>query len=172
MKRRIYYLFIINIIALFVIVQVKAVFANPVVISSRSSEYPILRIIFLTFMFITGTFLEFWLLKLDNDEIQFRKKELLKPLFKINLVTFPLTQILAYIVYIYALSLFWFYVIGIEFAVILLEWFLFRVELRKRNNLIPSKTIFLKITKVNFVSFLVGLIAFIPTSLFLPYIFY
>jgi hypothetical protein len=135
-------------------------------------EHPVLRVIILTNIFIIGTFLEYWLFRLKINEIQIRKKELLRPVFKVNLVTFPLTQILAYIVYIYALPLFWVYIIGIEFAVIMAEWLLFNAELRKKYNPIPSKEILLSMIKVNIVSFLVGLIAFIPPSFLLPFWFF
>ena len=100
--------------------------------------------------------------KLDIEKIQSRKQEFLKPVFKVNLVTYPLTQILAYIVYIYFLPFFWLYVLVIEIAVILIEWQLLRILLQKKNDHIPSKKILIQMIKVNFVSFLVGLIAFIP----------
>jgi len=169
-KRRIFNFFIFSIFVLFFYIRINSVIANPVV--SVPIEHPVLRVIILTNMFIFGTFLEYWLFRLKINEIQIRKKELLRPIFKVNLVTFPLTQILAYIVYIYAFPFFWVYIIGIEFAVIIAEWLLFSAELRKKYNPIPSKLILTKMILVNIVSFLVGLIAFVPPSLFPPYLFY
>jgi len=158
-KRQIYY-YISQIVALIVLIQIIEVNANGVAIGPM--EDPALRIFFLTIMFIIGTSIEFGLFKLDIEKIQSRKQEFLKPVFKVNLVTYPLTQILAYIVYIYFLPFFWLYVLAIEIAVILIEWQLLRILLQKKHDHIPSKEILIQMIKVNFVSFLVGLIAFIP----------
>ncbi|MCK4284923.1 MAG: hypothetical protein KAX18_01920 [Candidatus Lokiarchaeota archaeon] len=159
MKRQIYY-YISQIVALIVLIQIIDVYANPIPL--EPIENPVLRIVALTIVFMIGTFFEYRLLKLDDEEIQLRKKELLWPVFKVNLVTYPLTQILAYIVYIYILLFFWLYVLVIEIAVVIIEWQLLKIELHKINDRIPSKEILIQMIKVNFVSFLVGLIAFIP----------
>jgi hypothetical protein len=163
-KRQIYFL-ICNIVAFLIIIQVIEAYGN--IIAVESAEDPILRIFGLTIMFIIGTYVEYRLLKLDDGEIQLRRKELLKPVLKVNLVTYPFTQILAYIVYIYISPFFWCYILIIEIAVILIEWQLLRIILHKKNDQIPSKKILIQMIKVNFVSFLVGLIAFLPHS-FLP----
>ena len=164
MKRRESY-FISNIIVLTVLVQVIEVCGNPIAL--ERVEDPYLRVFGLTIMFIIGTYIEYMLLKLNDGEIRLRRNELLKPVIKVNLVTYPLTQILAYIVYIYISSFFWIYILIIEIAVILIEWQLLRIILYKKNDQIPSKKILIQMIKTNFVSFLVGLIAFLPHS-FLP----
>lgn len=161
MKRQIHFL-ICNIIALFVIIQVIDVYGNGIAVVS--SEYPPYRIIALTIMFIIGTFIEYRLFNLNDGEIQLRRKDFSKPILKVNLVTYPFTQILAYIAYIYIFTFFWLCVLIIEIAVILIEWQLLRIELYKKNDQIPSRKILNQIIKMNFVSFLIGLIAFIPVS--------
>ena len=117
MKRQIYFL-ICNIVAFLIIIQVIEAYGNPIAV--ESAEDPNLRIFGLTIMFIIGTYVEYRLLKLDDGEIQLRRKELLKPVLKVNLVTYPFTQILAYIVYIYISPFFWCYILIIEIAVILI----------------------------------------------------
>ena len=50
---------------------------------------------------------------------------------KVNLVTFPLTQILAYLFFIYFAQFFWFYILLIEVGVILVETVLLKIELNR-----------------------------------------
>ena len=81
-------------------------------------------------MFFIGTTIEY---KIFRHVVvkRPRNKRLFSTCVKVNLVTFPLTQILAYIIYIYLSSYFWFYVLAIEILVIIIEWFLFRIEFNK-----------------------------------------
>ena len=74
MKRQIYY-YISQIVALIVLIQIIDVYANPIPL--EPIENPVLRIVALTIVFMIGTFFEYRLLKLDDEEIQLRKKELL-----------------------------------------------------------------------------------------------
>ena len=83
---------------------------------------------------------------------------------RINLVTFPLTQILAYFFYIYFLLFFLFYIFLIEIGVVLIESYLLRIELQKGVDVELSSKYILRMTfSANLISFLVGFIAYLPT---------
>jgi hypothetical protein len=141
------------------------VFGNGLVIPYYFAEDPISRIITLTIMFIIGTYIELSLVNLKSEEIKLRKKDLLKPVFKVNLVTYPLTQILVYIFFIYITQFFWLFVLLIEISVILIEWQLLKFQLHRKDDKIPSKEILNNMILANVISFLVGLIGFIPVEL-------
>ena len=82
---------------------------------------------------------------------------------RINLVTFPLTQILAYFFYIYFLQFFWIYVIFIEIGVVFTESYLLRIELKRVVDAeISSKILLINTFSANIISFLVGLLAYLP----------
>lgn len=140
-------------------------YADPIV--PYPSEDPIIRTIILTNMFFIGTTIEYAIFKRGVVKRPSNKK-LFSTCVKVNLVTFPLTQILAYIINIYLSSYFWFYVLGIEILVIIIEWLLFRIEFNKiLMESINSKHILQYTTMANFSSFLLGLLAFvIPTFTF------
>lgn len=133
-------------------------FANPIALILYPSEDPIKRTIILTIVFVIGTFIEYIILKKGINEILFFS------CIKINLVTFPLTQILAYIISIYLWAYFWFYVLGIEILVIIIEWLLLRIELSKA--LVLSRNILHYTAMANLISFLLGLCSFVffPSS--------
>jgi hypothetical protein len=149
-NKKIYY-YVCNIVALFVTIIIKEVYANP--IGPEPIEDPGLRISILTLLFVVGIFVEYSLLKFENEKIQFRKQEFFIPVLKINLLTFPLTQILAYVVYLYLVSFFWLYVLIFEITVVLIEWQLLKIILHKQNDQIASNKILIQMIKVNFVSF-------------------
>ena len=159
MKRQIYF-YISLIVVITIITQIIQVYANSIV--PVPIEDPGLRIGILILLFVFGIFIEYGLLNLKDETNQLIKQDLFIPVLKANLVTFPLTQILAYVVYIYFISFFWLYILAIEIAVILIEWSLLKIQLKKKFDHIASKTILLNMVKVNFISFLVGLIAFLP----------
>ena len=97
-----------------------------------------------------------------------RDMKLLGTFFKINFITFPLTQILAYIVILYAINYYWFYIFGIEVLVILAEWRLILIEFDKKYNRILGSNTTLKIVIVaNAISFFLG---FVPYLIILPFI--
>jgi len=82
---------------------------------------------------------------------------------KINLVTFPLTQILAYFFYIYFWLFFWFYVLLIEIGVIFIESYLLRIELKRIVDVeIAPKFILRNTFSANMISFFVGFLAYLP----------
>lgn len=134
-------------------------------------EHPIYRSIFMVFIFFIGTFVEYRVyrvkFKIEKDE----KRPLKKSCYKVNFITFPITQIIAYIVYVYVEFYFWIYIIIIELLVICVEWGLFKVEFENRvrssdfngnQERFLSKKILIGSIIANSFSFLVGLIAFLP----------
>lgn len=131
-------------------------YANPVAVSLP--EDPFARTIFLTVFFLIGSFMEYLIFKLRITNKQKNRKMLLS-CFKINLITFPLTQILAYIISRYLFYFFWIYIIGIEILVIFIEWLLYKIELNKifenssQRNLLETTVI------ANVASFFLGLLA-------------
>ncbi len=169
MKRRfyIYIFYIFILLSCFFINEVHAdgiVFWYPV-------ENPILRSIFIFFIFFLGTTIEYGVFILNFKIEKFERRILLKSCYKVNFITFPITQILAYIIYVYAELYFWIYIIIIELLVINIEWGLLKI---KFENLIKSleifsnpqrfvsKKILIGSIEANFLSFLVGLLAFVP----------
>lgn len=82
---------------------------------------------------------------------------------KVNLVTYPLTQVLAYFFYIYFLVFFFFYIVLIEVGVVFIESYLLRYELQRLVQVeIAPKFILKKTCYANIASFFVGLLAFMP----------
>lgn len=163
MKWRLYlYYFCITILLLELLTI--NVYGNGIVIDPLNN--PILSPFLLILVFLLGTTLEYIIFKYSEIRIRKEPRSLFPSFFKINLVTFPLTQILAYIVYIYLLSFFWIYIFFIEIIVIMMEWFLLKIELNNSHNMqIRSIRILLNSVKANLVSFLIGLLFFIPSFL-------
>ena len=86
---------------------------------------------------------------------------------RINLVTFPLTQILAYFFYIYFMQFFWFYIFLIEIGVVFIESYLLRIELKRVVDVeISPKFILTRTLSANIISFLVGFLAYLPLIFF------
>ncbi|MFX1497767.1 MAG: hypothetical protein ACFFBH_09590 [Promethearchaeota archaeon] len=136
--------------------------ADPVAVNLP--EDPFMRSICLIIFFLIGTSIEYGIFQLIMTNNQWNRKVLLS-CFKVNLVTFPLTQILAYIISRYLYSFFWFYILGVEILVIFIEWFLFKIELNKIfiNSIKGNDILFISTSIANASSFFVGLLAiFIP----------
>ncbi len=144
--------------------------ANPVV-AYPTIENPVIRSIFMIFIFIIGTFVEYIVyrlrFKIDKDE----KQPLMKSCYKVNLITFPITQIIAYIICVYLEFYFWIYIVIVEFIVMGIEWGLFKIEFENRlrsyefdgdQERFLSKKILICSIIANSSSFLVGLIVFAP----------
>ena len=128
------------------------------------SENPIAKSIIMVILFLLGTSLEFLILRRIEFIAGRDPSSLFRSFLKVNLVTFPLTQILAYIVYIYLILFFWFYVLIIEIFVVLIEWILLKTELNKSYNIRINTVKFLaQVGLANCGSFLLGLLLFIPT---------
>lgn len=154
-KRYFFYIFLIVTLSLELLI-IKG-YANPVV--GGWSEDPITRTILLTGFFLIGTSIEYSIFKIRIIYKQ-KNRRLLFSCFKINIITFPLTQILAYIIYRYLFYFFWIYILVIEILVIFLEWSLFRIELNKIfQNSIINRNILETTIIANIASFLLGLLA-------------
>lgn len=164
MKRR-YYLFHFAITILLIELLTVNVYGNGVVVDPLSS--PILGFFLLILIFFLGTSLEYIIFKYSKIRLRSEPRSLISSIFKINLVTFPLTQILAYLVFIYLLSFFWIYIFFIEILVVVMEYLLLKIEFNKRYNLqINSIGILFISIKANLGSFLIGLLLFVVPSFF------
>lgn len=161
MKWRLYLISFSLILFIFASITVN-VLGNPIVFDPI--ENPILKSFFMVILFLLGTSLEFLLLRRIEFLAGREPISLFQSFFKVNLVTFPLTQILAYIVYIYLILFFWLYVLIIEIFVVLIEWILLKTELNKSYNIrIKSIKFLAQVGLVNCGSFLLGLLLFIPS---------
>ena len=175
MIRRFYFYF--SYIFIFqTILLINGVYANGIAIY-YPVENPIWRSIIIFFVFFLGTSIEYGIL-IKNFKIEKSERRLLlKSCYKINFITFPITQIFAYIIYVYALGYFWIYIILIEILVINIEWGLYKIEFKnhvKSTEILTnpqrflSKKILIGSIEANCLSFLVGLISYFPTIL-IPY---
>ena len=161
------YLLLITISSLIFIRFVKA---NPTAIMYPVPENPIVRLIYISILFFLGSIVEYFYYKRNFSEIHLiiinKKIALLGTIFKINLVTYPLTQILAYIIFILFISFFWPSVLFIEVLVILIEWKLLKSEFNRIFGVtLTSKDILKDAIFANFYSFLIGLIGFVPYAI-------
>lgn len=141
-------------------------YGNPIIPPTiKSGEIALIRILILIGMFFLGAKIEFAYFKskiLKRKVYQFNTNYRL--FLKINLVTFPLTQIFAYFFYVYFFQFFWYYVFLIEIGVVFTESFLLRIEFQKLwKEATTSKFIFRTTIFANLYSFLLGLIPFIPS---------
>lgn len=133
--------------------------------------YESLIIIFI--IFIQGVGFEFLVFTKKSYDLAPRKPNLLLTFFKINLITFPLTQVLVYIVFIYARDYYWIYVLGIEICVIFAEWRLILIEFDKRYyKTLDSKQVLKVSILANFISFLLGFVPYIVMFMLSPVIFF
>lgn len=172
-----FYFYIFYIFILYSIPLINGVYANGMPIW-YPIENPIMRSILIFFVFFLGTGIEYGVLKLNFKIEKSERRIFLKSCFKINFITFPIAQILAYIIYVYALGYFWLYVILIEVLVINIEWGLYKIEFKHRvkssetladPQRFVSKKILIGSIEANCLSFLVGLISFIPSALMVSY---
>jgi len=151
------------------------VFGNPV--AYDLPENPFITIPLLIALFFGGVRVEcahFNSKFFKKYNYKYISKDRFKLFLRVNLVTFPLTQILAYFFYLYFTQFFWFYILLIEVGVVLIETYLLRIELRRLVEAdIPSRFILRKTTFANITSFLVGFLVYLPTILYnevLPYL--
>ncbi len=139
------------------------VYGNAVVV--EPSENPFIRIPMLIIMFFIGTALEYAYFSSKfskKRKFDYVSRSDYKLFLKINLVTFPLTQVLAYFFYVYFLQFFWLYVLLIEIGVVFIESYLLRFELQRVVDVeISSKFILGRTFIANIISFLVGFLAFL-----------
>ncbi len=158
MKRRSYFFYVFILLFCFIINQA---IANPTAFWPVIED-PIMRTFFLFFLFFLGSGIEYGVFRHSFSTSRSRyNKDLLKSCFKVNLITFPLTQILAYIVYIYLKSYLWVYLIIIEILVVISEWGLFKIEFGNifEERIVSQKILFGSM-KANSLSFLLSFLAF------------
>lgn len=139
---------------------------NPVVgVPIVLMKNPFFAVPILILMFFGGAGLEyafFYLVILKKKSFEYASKPRYRTFLKINLVTFPLTQILAYFFYVYFVQFFWLYVLLIEIGVVFIEWFLLKIELKRILDVeITSTFILIMSFLANAQSFLVGLLVFL-----------
>jgi len=166
-RRKISSLWFMILFLLYVFMIMPNVLADPVVVIGAPHENLFLRLFLLTIFFLFATFVEFLFFK----KVMFNKRSLLQGDFKIflriNVITYPLTQILVYIVYLYLSLFFWINVLLIEIVVVIIEWRLLKIEISKNTeNPISSRFILMGSISANFISFLIGLIAYLPQFYF------
>ncbi|MFW9952470.1 MAG: hypothetical protein ACFFKA_20310 [Candidatus Thorarchaeota archaeon] len=126
-------------------------------------ENPFMRITVITIFLFINAHIEYAFFKF----VVFKRSSILNRgyrfFLRINLITFPLTQILAYAFYIYFPDFFWLYVIFIELLVIIIEWVLLNKTFQRLTEIKKSPLFILKGTfGANIISFGIGLLAFLP----------
>lgn len=146
---------------------IQNVYGNPVAIPP---ENPFITVPLLIFMYFIGARVEYayfnskFFKKHGFENVSNSNFNLF---LKINLVTFPLTQILAYLFYLYFMQFFWFYIFLIEIGVVFIESYLLRIELKRIVDVEISSKILLRSTFfANVLSFLVGFLPFLRLLLF------
>jgi len=144
------------------------VYGNPVVLDLP--ENPFITVPLLILMYFIGARVEYAYFNskvFKNHRFENDSRSHYRLFLRINLVTFPLTQILAYFFYIYFLLFFWFYVFLIEIGVVFIESYLLRIELKRVVDVkISSKFILRNTFSANIISFLVGFLAYLPAIIF------
>jgi hypothetical protein len=147
---------------------IQNVYGNPVVLDLP--ENPFITVPLLVLMFFIGSRVEYAYFNskfFKKHKFESISKSHYRLFLKINLVTFPLTQIIAYFFYIYFWLFFWFYVILIEIGVVFIESFLLRIELKRVVDVeISPKFIVRRTLSANIISFLVGFLAYLPLIIF------
>ena len=140
------------------------VYGNPVVLDLP--ENPFITVPLLILMYFIGARVEYAYFNskfFKKNKFESVSRSHYRLFLKINLVTFPLTQILAYFFYIYFLLFFWYYVFLIEIGVVFVEAYLLKIELKRIVDVeIPSKFILRSTFSANIISFLVGFLAYLP----------
>jgi len=165
MKRRIF-LSCISIIGYLFSITIVDVYANGVPTPGpRKGPYETIILIFIMFIIAVG--IEYRVFTHRRFNFAPRNTSLLYTFLKINFITFPLTQILAYIVYIYSNSYYWYYILGIEILVVLAEWRLILIEFEKKYTRVLHSMRTLKILIIaNIISFFLGFVPYLLMLLF------
>lgn len=158
-------LILINLTLLFLL-EISMVKANPVVVPLYVDIFYMTFILIM--VFIINTIIEYSINYISFKNYVLHNRELYKIIVMVNLVTFPLTQVFAYIISLYFMTFFFSYIIFIEFLVIIAEWSLLKIELSRLVNKfsfkfpIKSLKIFHVALLSNVTSFLIGLTIFLP----------
>lgn len=171
MKRRILLRFISVIGGLFSF-SIVDVYGNGVP-TPNVIKSPYGTIIMLVILFVIAVGFEFLVFTQKAFDLAPRNTRLLISFLKINLITFPLTQILAYIVYLYIPVYYWIFVLGIEILVVLTEWRLILMEFdRKYDRILPSKRVLGMSLRINMISFFLGVLPYLVILLLTGYPYY
>ena len=170
MKRKSNFL-VIAIFVFLCIIFTQNVYGNPVALEPLDIiKIPFITIPLLILMFYIGSRVEYAYFNVKffkKHNLEYISQNHYKIFLKINVVTFPLTQILAYFFYVYFEQFFWFYVILIEIGVVFIESYLLRIELRRVVDVeILSKFILRNTISANIISFLLGFLVFLPLIVF------
>lgn len=125
---------------------------------------PYEAVFLISILFTIAVVIEYYTFTYKKLDLISRKRDYFYSFLKINLITFPLTQILAYIIFIYLRSYYWYYIFAIEILVILAEWRLILIEFKnKHQHALDSRKVLKISILANTISFLLG---------FLPYTFF
>ena len=147
---------------------IQNVYGNPVVLDLP--ENPFITVPLLILMYFIGARVEYAYFNskfFKKHRSEYVSRSHYRLFLRINLVTFPLTQILAYFFYIYFWLFFWFYIILIEIGVVFVESYILRIELQKVVDVdISSKLILRRTFSANIISFFVGFLAYLPLIIF------
>ena len=149
----------------------RSVYGNPVVAPPLElTKNPFITVPLLILMFFLGARVEHAYFNskiLKKNSFKYVPKSQYRTFLKINIVTFPLTQILAYFFSIYFVQFFWVYILLIEIGVVFIESYLLKFELtRVVEAEIPSKSILTRTFFANVFSFLVGFLVYLPLIIF------
>ncbi len=165
MKRKSNFLVIVIFVFLCIIFT-QNIYGNSVVVSTKN---PFITVPLLILMFFLGARVEHAYFNskfLKKNRFKYVPKSQYRTFLKINIVTFPLTQILAYFFSVYFTQFFWFYILLIEIGVVFIETYLLKIELtRVVDVVISSKSILLRTFFANIFSFLIGFLAYLPLIL-------
>jgi len=160
---------IILLLGILLIGFIQSVYGNPVPLGPIES--PIIRIPLLIIMFFVGAKVEYAYFnakflkghRLNSKTNVYNDNSYYGLFLEVNLVTYPLTQVLAYFFYIYFLFFFFFYIVLIEVGVVFIESYLLRFELQRLVEVeISPKFILRKTCYANIASFFVGLLVYMP----------
>jgi len=162
----------IFLLLLSILVDARFVRANPIPIFPE--ENPYIRITLLTIFFLIGTSVEYGFFKLYFNKFSANTKErnklLSRSIILINLITYPITQILAYIIFrfiwnIFSYVFFLIFICFIEIGVVIIEWRFLNWRLDKSSNwILSSKEVLTATALANLPSFLIGMVAFIGAN--------
>ena len=137
------------------------VFGNPVLVDPFVFyQNPFFTVPLLIITFFIGAWVEcayFNLIFFKKHRFEDVSRSHYRLFLRVNLVSFPLTQILAYFFYIYFVQFFWFYIFFIEIGVVFIESYLLRIGLKRGLDVeISSKSILINTFSANMISFLFG----------------
>ena len=94
-------------------------------------EYPVFIIGALVGSFILNTLIEYGVLYDISKARNVNKRDLLLSVILVNLITFPLAQLVFYFSLAFSVIFLLFLILGIEILIIVIEWKLYHLEFQK-----------------------------------------